>query len=109
MSAFEEILVKDDRLGCITLKVKNPVLKGGQNITCQPFKAISETKASRVCNVTVPDPETAVLSQVVQLDNTDGCKQAQGMQIRSEIAGTIQKGPLGWPGGWRGRHCQLRC
>ena len=43
---FETILVKDDRLGCP--KVKFQVLKGGQNITCQPFKAISETKASHL-------------------------------------------------------------
>ena len=43
---FEKMFVKDDRLGCITPKVKFQVLKGGQNITCQPFKAISETKAS---------------------------------------------------------------
>ena len=39
---FEKILVKYDRLGCITPKVKFQVLKGGQNITCQPYKAISE-------------------------------------------------------------------
>ena len=29
---FEKVLVKDDRLGCITSKVKFQVLKGGQNI-----------------------------------------------------------------------------
>ncbi|MFM7990479.1 MAG: phage major capsid domain-containing protein, partial [Candidatus Fonsibacter sp.] len=38
---FEHILVKDDRLGCITQKVKYQVLKGGQHITCQTYKAIS--------------------------------------------------------------------
>ena len=51
---FEKILGKDDRLGCITPKVKFQVFKGGQNITCQPYKAISETTAKRVYNVTVP-------------------------------------------------------
>ena len=35
---FEKILVKDDRLGCITPKVKFQVFKGGQNVTCQPYK-----------------------------------------------------------------------
>ena len=30
---FEKILVKDDRLGCITPKVKFQVFKGGQNVT----------------------------------------------------------------------------
>ena len=55
---FEQILVKDDRLGCITPQVKFQVLKGGQNITCRPFKAISETEASHAYNVTVPSLET---------------------------------------------------
>ena len=31
--SFENILVKDNRLGCISPKVKYQVLKGGQNIT----------------------------------------------------------------------------
>ena len=30
---FEKVLVKDDKIGCITQKVKFQVLKGGQNIT----------------------------------------------------------------------------
>ncbi len=51
---FEKVLVKDDRLGCITSKVKFQVFRGGQNVTCQPFKAISATNASHVYNVTVP-------------------------------------------------------
>ena len=32
-SDFERILVKDDRIGCITDKIKYGVLKGGQAIT----------------------------------------------------------------------------
>ena len=51
---FEKILVKDDRLGCITPKVKFQVFKGGQNVTCQPYKAISETTAQHTYTVTVP-------------------------------------------------------
>jgi len=38
---FEKILVKDDKIGCLTNKVKYAVNKGGQNITAMPFKAIS--------------------------------------------------------------------
>ena len=50
---FEKILVKDDRLGCITPKVKYQVFKGGQNITCQTYKAISQTAANHVYSVQV--------------------------------------------------------
>ena len=62
---FEKVLVKDDRLGCISSKVKFQVLKGGQNITSQPFKAISETKASHVYNVTVPSLETIISREIL--------------------------------------------
>ena len=62
---FEKVLVKDDRLGCITSKVKFQVLKGGQNITCQPFTAISQTAASHVYNVTVPSLETIISREVL--------------------------------------------
>jgi len=62
---FEKVLVKDDRLGCITPKVKFQVFKGGQNITSQTFKAISETKASHVYNVTVPSLETVISREVL--------------------------------------------
>ena len=51
---FENILTKDDRISCITSKVKFQVVKGGQNITCQPFKAVSATSTAHVFNVTVP-------------------------------------------------------
>ncbi len=62
---FEKILVKDDRLGCITPKVKFQVFKGGQNITCQPYKAISATTANHVYNVTVPSLETIISREVL--------------------------------------------
>ena len=62
---FEKVLVKDDRLGCITSKVKFQVLKGGQNVTCQPFKAISATNASHVYTVTVPSLETIISREVL--------------------------------------------
>ena len=57
---FEKILVKDDRLGCITPKVKYHVFKGGQNITCSAFKAVSETPSNHVYNVQVPSLETII-------------------------------------------------
>ena len=36
---FEKVQVKDDKIGCVTPKVKFQVLKGGQNFTAQPCKA----------------------------------------------------------------------
>ena len=66
---FEKVLVKDDRLGCITSKVKFQVLKGGQNITCQPFNAITQTTASHVYNVTVPSLETIISREVLWQSN----------------------------------------
>ena len=51
---FEKILVKDDRLGCITPKVKYQVFKGGQNITCQAYNAISQSTSNHVYNAAVP-------------------------------------------------------
>ena len=62
---LRKVLVKDDRLGCATSKVKFQVLKGGQNITCQPFTAISATPASHVYNVTVPSLETIISREVL--------------------------------------------
>ena len=62
---FEKILVKDDKIGCLTNKVKYQVLKGGQNITAQPFKAISETSSAHVYNVTVPSLETIISREVL--------------------------------------------
>ena len=62
---FEKILVKDDKIGCLTNKVKYQVLKGGQNITAQPFKAISATTSAHVYNVTVPSLETIISREVL--------------------------------------------
>ena len=52
--AFEKILVKDDRLGCITPKVKYQVFKGGQHITCQSYTAILQSTTKPVYNGAVP-------------------------------------------------------
>ena len=63
---FEKILTKDDRISCITSKVKFQVVKGGQNnITCQPFKAVSATPTAHVFNVTVPSLETIISREVL--------------------------------------------
>ena len=52
---FEKILVKEDRLGCITPKLKYQVFKGGKHIICSTFKAVSETPSQHVYNVQVPN------------------------------------------------------
>ena len=62
---FDNIIVKGDRLGCITPKVKFQVFKGGQNVTCQPYNAISLTTANHVYNVTVPSLETIIGKEVL--------------------------------------------
>ena len=62
---FEKILVKDDKIGCLTNKVKYAVNKGGQNITAMPFKAISATSSAHVYNITVPSLETIISREVL--------------------------------------------
>ena len=57
---FEKVLVKDDRIGCLTPHLKYRVFKGGQNITGMPFKAISQTTSAHVFNVPVPSLETVI-------------------------------------------------
>ena len=51
---------KDDRLGCISPKVKYQVLKGGQNIICQAYIAISQSTTNQVYNVAAPSLETII-------------------------------------------------
>ncbi|MFM7980061.1 MAG: phage major capsid domain-containing protein, partial [Candidatus Fonsibacter sp.] len=62
---FDKLLVKDDRLGCITPKVKYQVLKGGQNVTCQTCKAKSQSTSNHVYNVAVPSLETIIRREVL--------------------------------------------
>jgi hypothetical protein len=62
---FEKVLVRDDRIQCITDKVKFQVVKGGQNITSQPFNAISQTTSAHVYNVAVPSLETIISREVL--------------------------------------------
>ena len=95
---FEKILVKDDRLGCITPTVKFQVLQGGQNITCQPFTAISETRASHVYNVTVPSLETIISREVlwqstVTLKITTTGKVAEDCAVNYGVADALDPFP----------------
>ena len=57
---FEGVLIKDDRIGCITDKIKYGVLKGGQNVASQTFTAISKLTSAHVFNVAVPSLETII-------------------------------------------------
>ena len=61
----EKILLKDDRLGCITPNVKYQLFKGGQNITCQAYNAISQSTSDHVYNVAVPSLETIISREVL--------------------------------------------
>ena len=61
----EKILTEDDRIGCLTSQGIFQVVKGGQNITSQPFKAISQTTSTHVYNVAVPSLETIISREVL--------------------------------------------
>ena len=62
---FEKVLVKDDRIGLITDKVKYSVIKGGQNVTSTSFPAVSQNASSHVYNIPVPSLETIISREVL--------------------------------------------
>ena len=65
MSAdFEKILVKDPRLD-VSDSIKYAVVKGGQNVTASPFRAISESSSQVVWNIQVPSEQTIVDRRVL--------------------------------------------
>ena len=64
-SDFERILIKDDRIGCVTDQVKHGVLKGGQNATSQVFSTISKSTSAHVFNIAVPSLETIISREVL--------------------------------------------
>jgi len=65
MSAdFTKVLVKDDRLD-VTDNIKYAVIKGGQNMTCAPFSAISESGSQLTFNVQVPSEQTIIDRRVL--------------------------------------------
>ncbi len=55
---FEKILVLDPRIAGCTDKLKYAVKLGGQNMTPQPYRAISESTSSVVFNIQVPSEQT---------------------------------------------------
>ena len=50
----EKVLVRDDKLQCITDKAQFQSLKRGQNLASQPYRAMSQTTTAHVYNVAVP-------------------------------------------------------
>ena len=83
---FERILMKDDRIGCITDQIKYGVLKGGQNVTSQVFNAISKSTSAHVFNIAVPSLETIISREVLwavqltfQINVANGRAQYPGM------------------------------
>ena len=96
---FEKTLMNDDRLGCITPKVKFQVFKGGQNVTCQPYKAISETTAQHTYTVTVPSLETIISREVlwqstVTLRISNPNKSANDFAINYGVTDALAPFPL---------------
>ena len=68
MSAdFTKVLVKDDRLD-VTDNIKYAVIKGGQNMTCAQFSAISESASQVTFNIQVPSEQT-ILDRRVLLES----------------------------------------
>lgn len=55
---FEKILVLDPRIAGCTDKLKYAIQLGAQNMTPQPYRAISESTSSVVFNIQVPSEQT---------------------------------------------------
>ena len=96
---FEKVLVRDDRLQCITDKVKFQVLKGGQNITSQPYRAISQTTSAHVYNVAVPSLETVISREVlwkstITLKITSTNKAANEFHVNYGVTDALAPFPL---------------
>lgn len=64
MADFQKVLVKDDRLD-VTDKIKYAVNKGGQNVTCAQFRAISATTSQITFNIQVPSEQTIIDRRVL--------------------------------------------
>jgi hypothetical protein len=87
MSAdFEKVLVKDPRLD-VSESIKYAVIKGGQNVTCAPYGAISQTNNQLVFNIQVPSEQTildrrVLLQTVLQLKVTTKCAWTAAGEVR---------------------------
>lgn len=65
MSAdFEKVLVKDSRLD-VSDSIKYAVIKGGQNVTCSKYGAISNSNNQLVFNIQVPSEQTIIDRRVL--------------------------------------------
>ena len=96
---FQKILVTDDRIAMITDQVKYAVVKGGQNVTSQPFSAISQTPTSHVYNIAVPSLETIISREVfweteVTLEITGTNKPAHEFLINYGVTDALAPFPL---------------
>lgn len=58
-SDFKCVLVRDDRLN-VTDQINYAVLKGGQNVTCAQYNAISQSNSSHVYNIAIPSESTLI-------------------------------------------------
>ena len=91
--------MKDDRVGCIAPNGKFQVFKGGQNVTCQPYNAISQTTANHVYNVTVPSLDTIISREVlwrstVTLKLTVTNKAASALAVNYGVTDALAPFPL---------------
>ncbi len=64
MADFVKVKVIDPRLA-VTDRVKYKVEKGGQNVTCAQFNAISQTTSSHTYNIQVPSEQTLIDRRVM--------------------------------------------
>jgi len=62
---FNKVLIKDDRIGCITDAVNYGVYKGAQNVTSYTYNAISHSTSSHVFNIAIPSLETVISREVL--------------------------------------------
>jgi len=88
MSAdFEKVLVKDPRLD-VSESIKYAVIKGGQNVTCAPYGAISQTNNQLVFNIQVPSEQT-ILDRRVLLQTTLQLKVTTSCAFKRDEAGAL--------------------
>ena len=94
MSAdFTKVLVKDDRLD-VTDNIKYAVIKGGQNMTCAPFNAISESASQITFNIQVPSEQT-IIDRRVLLESTLTLTVTSQINASASASGTFVTGQGG--------------
>jgi len=94
MSAdFEKILVKDPRLD-VADSIKYAVVKGGQNVTAAPFKAISESDSQVVWNIQVPSEQKIIDRRVLWSSTLQFTGSAESATIIYGITWSLASFPL---------------